>query len=580
MGHTSGLYTPGSVTRATTPRRDAAASEPAPHSRPDHLYSWVRRVTRGQSVQAATVAILLAALATWVYGPHAIHGGFLSDGWSIRTLYEFAPEDGFFGRLQYLLDQPNISPRPLQGVYLALENAIFGSHMGLWLAWQAATCVSMSLLLYVVLRQLRFRWLDAGLVAALVLIFPAATSIKLWTAPASGLTIALVLAGFAVALRAFEAGRWRFALHGASLALFASSLLLYEVALPLMAASVLVYRLRVVWRPAIVRWLVDCALLLPLALLVTRSESSSWEAQASDGMLRHAEVFWDQSQTMLTAIVLPFGTDRWFALALIALIPAAALVLLWQLPRLDPVRGDLRRWLLTIVGGLTVVALGYGIFVPAMDYYTPLGPGIANRINAVPSIGWVLVLYGLVMLAATMAFRGLPRARQVASGAAVLACIVVSASWLQIVDRDTDSFMRAYSEGQNVLGAVARAVPDPLPRSTIWTFGQPVEIAVGVPVFGNTWDMTSSVQLMYDDPTVESYVGHPGTTFACRSDGIVPGGPVYASEHPAQLAALTSSYGRTYFVDTVRGRAQAIRTPKQCRQARASFPRSPALPPA
>jgi hypothetical protein len=566
--------------RATTPPGDVAASKPAARSTPARLYLWARRATHGQWAQAGIVAVLLGALATWVYGPHAIHGGFISDGWSIRTLYEFAPRDSFFDRLEFLLDQPNISPRPLQGVYLAFENAIFGPHMDLWLIWQGATCVSMSLMLYVVLRQLGFGWLDAGLVAALVLIFPIATSLKLWTAPASGMTITLALAGFAVALRAFEAGRWRFVLHGASLALFASSLLLYEVALPLMVASVLVYRLRVAWRPAIARWLVDCALLLPLALLVTRSESSSWEAQGSAGMRRHAEVFWDQAQTILTAVVLPFGTDRWYALALIALIPAAALVLLWQLPRLDPVRADLRRWLLTIAGGLVIVALGYGIFVPAMDYYTPLGAGIANRINAVPSIGWVLVLYGLVMLAATMAFRGLARARQASAAATVVACLVISASWLQIVDRDTDSFMRAYSEGQNVLRSVGTTVPDPPPHSTIWTFGQPVEIALGVPVFGNTWDMTSSVQLLYDDPTVESYVAHPGTTFTCRRNGIVPGGPIYASDSAAQVAALTSEYGRTYFVDTVGRRAEAIRTPAQCRRARDTFPLSPALPPA
>jgi hypothetical protein len=567
----------GALTQATKSRRDRPAQQSTASLVAD-LRARAENLRHRSLLEALVVAILLAGLATIVYGPHAIHGGFISDAWSARTLYVFAPEDDFLGRLGHLLSQPNVSPRPVQGIYVALENAIFGEHMGLWLAWQGATCVSMSLVLYVVLRQLGFGWLDAGLVAALVLIFPATTSLKFWTAPASGITITLALAGFAVALRAFTAGRWRFVLHGASLALFASSLLLYEVALPLMLASVLVYRLRVAWRPAVTRWLADCAVLLPVALLVTRSESSSWEAQTFGGMRAHAEVFWDQSQTMLTAVVLPLGTDRWYALALIALIPAAALVLLWQLPRLDPVRTDLRRWLLAVAGGLVVVVLGYGIFIPAMDYYTPLGAGIANRINAVPSIGWVLVLYGLVMLAATMAFRDLPRAVQATSGAALLACVVVSASWLQSVDRDADSFMRAYSEGQRVLDAVGTAVPDPPSGSTIWTFGQPVEIAPGVPVFGNTWDMTSSVQLLYDNPTVESLVAHPGTTFHCRRDGIAPGGPVYASEDPAQRAALMSEYGRTYFVDTVGVRGQAIRTPAQCRKARGAFPRSPALP--
>jgi uncharacterized membrane protein len=538
-------------------------------------------VRHPQLLATLVVAILLGCVAAIVYGPHAIHGGFISDAWSARALYEFAPEDDFLGRLGHLLSQPNVSPRPLQGVYVAVQNAVFGSHMGFWLAWQGAMCVAMSLMLFLVLRELRLSWLDAAIIATLVLIFPASTSMKLWTAPVSGLTIALALAGFVVALRAFDAGgRRRYVLHGGSLALFASSLLLYEVALPLMVASVLVYRLRTPWPPAIKRWLVDCALLLPLALLVTRSESSSWEAQTFDGMRRHAEVFWDQAQTMLTAIVLPFGTDRWYAIALIALVPLAAILVLRQLPPLDQTREELRRWLTVVAGGLIVVALGYGIFVPAMDYYTPLGPGIANRINAVPSIGWVLVLYGLIMLAGTMAFRGLPRARYMASAGALLACLVVSASWLQSVSRDSDAYMRAYSEGQKVLRAVETALPDPPSGSTIWTFGQPVEIAGGVPVFGNPWDMTNSVQLMYDDPTIESYVGQPGTTFSCRPDAIVPGGPAYTSPDPSQVAVLSSSYDRTYFIDTVGGRIETITTPAQCRRARTSFQRSPALPPA
>ncbi|HEX2160315.1 MAG TPA: hypothetical protein VHF88_00650 [Thermoleophilaceae bacterium] len=531
--------------------------------------------------QTAIVALLLGLIATVVYGPHAIHGGFLSDAWAARTLYEFAPQDDFLGRLGHLLSQPNVSPRPLQGVYVAVQNAVFGPHMGLWLTWQGAMSVVMSLVLYLLLRELRFSWQDAGAIAVLVLIFPAASSIRLWTAPMSALTISLALLGFLLALRAFRRdGARRIALHGLSLAVFAASLLLYEVALSAMLASVLVYRLCVPWRAAGARWLVDVVVLVPLAALVTRSESSSWEAQTFDGMWRHATVFWDEAQTLLTSVVLPFGTDRWYALALIALIPAIAVLLARQLPSSDPARADLRRWLLTVLAGLAIVALGYAMFVPAMDYYTPLRPGIANRINAVPSIGWVLVLYGLAMLAATIAFRGQRQRRLGASALALVACAIVAASWLESIDREAEAYMRAYSEGERVLQTVETLLPDPPPHSVIWTFGQPVEIAPGIPVFGNTWDMTGSVQLMYDDPTITSYVGHPGTTFDCERERIVAGGPAYLVPSSPGAQPLSSPYGPTYFVDTVDGRLQRIRSRAECRRARVSFELSPALAPA
>lgn len=526
-------------------------------------------------VETGAVALLLTALAAAVYGSHAIHGGFLSDAWGIRAHYEFAPNSGLLGGIENYLRAPNVIPRPLQAVYFSAQNALFGPHTGFWLAWQGALGVLMSASLYVLLRQLGFARGHAGVVSALVLIFPAATSIRLWIAPVSHLTIALALLGFTIALRAFgTAGRRRFGLHGLSILMFVASLLLYELMLPLMLASALCYRLRVPWAPALKRWLVDCVVLLPLVFTVTRSEDSSWEAQTVGGMWDHALVFWDQAQTLFATVVLPFGTEDWYVFALVAVVPAAALILLRQLDAGDPARADLLRWLGAIAGGLVVVTLGYTIYVPAMDYYAPLGPGVANRVNAVPSIGWVLVLYGLIALAATMAFRGLPSARGWALATALACSVFVGVGWLEAVQRDSRAFTQAYAEGQRVLRTVRAAMPTTPPSSTIWTFGQPAELRPGVPVFSNTWDMTSSIRLLYGDPTLDSYVGLAGTTFDCRRDRLVPGGP-YAGD--AQPGSFGSRYGRTYFVDTTTGRWERIDSRAQCRSAASSFPRSPAL---
>jgi hypothetical protein len=237
----------------------------------------------------------------------------------------------------------------------------------------------------------------------------------------------------------------------------------------------------------------------------------------------------------------------------------------------------LRRWLVVLAAGLTVVALGYAIYVPGLDFYTPTALGIANRVNAVPGIGWVLVLYSLIMLAATMVFRGIRRGRSLAAAVTLLACVLIGASWVQSITEEADAFTRASREGQDVLTSVRTALPDPPHGSTIWTFGQPAEISPGIPIFGNTWDMTSSVQLMYSDPTMRSFVGFSGTTFVCRPDAIVPGGPSYVVPNPRALENLSSAYGETYFVETTTGRWKRLDTPAQCRRASASFQRSPAF---
>jgi hypothetical protein len=523
------------------------------------------------------VALLLGAVAAVVYGPNAIQGGFVSDAWGIRAAYEALPNSGFLTGVDYFLERPNVIPRPLQAVYFAGQNALFGSHMTLWLGWQVVLSVLMSTSLYVLLRQLRFWRIDAGAMATMVLLFPAATSIRLWIAPLSALTISFALIGFVLALRAFQSsGRRRLVLHGLSLAMLVASLLVYELMLPIMLASVLVYRLRVPWRDAVRRWLVDCAVLAPLVLTVTRSESSSWEVQSTPAMWDHLVLIWEQSRTLFATVVLPFDVDEWLALAFVAVVPAVSLLVLRRLDSADPARAELRRWLVTGAAGLAVVALGYAIYVPAMDYYAPLGQGIGNRVNAVPSLGWVLMLYGLVMLVATLAVRRLARARTAASALALIACVVVGVGWLQSVSRDSNSFIEAYEEGQRVLRAVGDAVPAPPPSSTIWTFGQPVEIAPGVPVFGNTWDMTGSVQLMYGDPSLVSYVAFPDTTFDCRAAGLVPGGRYAADGLPSD--AYASRYGLTYFVDTVSGRLERIDSRSQCERAVAEFPHASVYP--
>jgi len=526
------------------------------------------------------VVLALAIIAGIVYEPQAINGGFLSDAWANRASWVFNPEHDFFGKIGQLAEQSNISPRPLQAVYLALLNTFFGGHSGFWLTWQVATNVAMCAAFFLLLRKLGFRAFDAGVIAALVLVFPAASSTRFWLAtiwaPAA---LGMVCLGFLLACYAFEARsrRNRLLLHGLSLLLFVASLLLYEIALLVILAGILLYLLRAPWRQAAARWAVDVAVLGILTLTVTLASSEGHE-ESTVGAWVHGRTIFSQAKTLFATEVLPFASDKWYVLLLLLLVPAVAL-LVWKLiDAADPVRRELQRWLLTMAAGLVIVVLGYVIYAPGTDYYLPLNPGIGNRINVVPSFGWVLILYAGAMICATLALRGIPRARAWISPVAAIGCALIAAGWLGSISNESAAFTKAHEEDERVLATIERSIPDPKPGSTIWTFAQPVEVIPFVPVFGNTWDMTSSVKLRYDDPSLTSLVAYPETNFECGIDAVIPAGRY--SEDGAPNPAWASRYGLTYFVNTTSGEWAEIDNRKQCLGAVAHFPEAPLLPPA
>jgi hypothetical protein len=523
--------------------------------------------------QLAAVVLVLTLVGAALYGPNAIHGGFLSDAWTNRTQYIFAPKPGFFEGISRFMEEPNIAVRPLLAVYLSAVNFAFGGHMGFLLTWMVATNVAMCAFLYLLLRRLSMAVIDAAAIAVLVLIFPAAGALRLWAAMvAAPVTMTLAIVGFLLALKAFECRNRRvsLALHGVSVLFFASSVLLYELALPIMLLSVLVYRIKVPWRPAIYKWLVDCAVLLTIALTVTHSSESGF-MQSNGGMVDHAREIYGQLHVLLATVVLPFSSSHWYIMLLLALIPVTGCVVYRLLPPEAQLRSDLRRWLTVMAAGAIVILASYTIFIPAITYYVPLRVGDGSRINAVASIGWVLLFYGGARMIGAIVFQGVPDGRRFGQAFALLGCAFVAVGWVKVLHAESDSYTGAFREDLRVLSSIQAAIPQPAHEGTIWTFGQPVLYAPEVPVFGNTWDMTSAVQLQYDDPSLASFVAQPGTVFDCGTEGVKPAGAYLEPE----AKTLESPYGRTYFVNTVSREAVRINSQAECRRAASSFEPSP-----
>jgi hypothetical protein len=533
---------------------------------------------RQRAFQALGLATGLLVIALLVYGSHVRDGGWVGDAWLTRAWYSAYPHTDFFSTVGHFLELNSMGARPANAVYRVALNELFGGDTTAWLAWQAASCVCMCLAIYALLRELNLAFLDAAGPVLLLAVFPASASLWFWSPVVhASLAITLGSVGFLLALRAFRAGgRKGLALHAVSLLLFVLSVLLYEVCLPVFLASVLLYRLRVPWRIAVRRWLCDCVVLVPLALLVTGSTEA--HDQDLSGAISHAGDMAAQLPEFLFGRLLPFGSVRPLAFALIAAIYVIAAVVLSRLPAASPTRRRLR-FLFGLTGaGLVLIALGYLIYAPGLNYYLPLTRGVGDRVNAVAGIGWILALYALLAMVALLVTRAL-RLRPVYAGLATAAlALAVGVSWLAPLADESRAYVTAYREGNRVLDIVGRAVPDPPRGTAIWTFGQPVEISPGVPLFANYWNMTAGVVLLYHDHRIRSFVGLPGTSFECRPDGLVPlQDPEYPAPPAGELGRFGSRYGRTYFLDTIDGQFVNIETRAQCLELSDAFPRSPQL---
>jgi hypothetical protein len=536
---------------------------------------------RRELLAALVLAGLLVLVAVLVYGEHARDGGWVGDAWLTRAWYSLYPHTSFFTTVGHFLDLNSMHSRPANAVYRVALNDWFGADTQAWFAWQIASCVAMSLAVYALLREIGLSYLDAGAIALLLALFPASASLWFWSPVVhASLAIALGAIGFLLALRAFAAaGRRRLALHLGSLLLFILSLLLYEVCLPLFLASFLLYALRAPRRAALRRWLLDCAVLLPLSLLIAGSTEARDQGVA--GVLDHAGHIAGDLPTLLFGRLLPLGAVRALAFVVLLAIYLAALLTIRRRPVGDPVRARLMRLLALAGGGLVVIFLGYLIYVPGIDYYRPLARGIGDRINAVAGIGWVVCLYSLGATIATLLAQWARRPLLIAGLGTAGLTIALGISWLAPLAEESRGYLAADREDDRVLQVIKRAVPGPLPQgATIWVFGQPVEAALGVPVFANSWNMSAAVALTYHDRHLRSLVALPGTRFQCRDDGIVPiGNGEYPTPSPGRPGRFGSRYGRTYFVETLRGQFLAVDSRQRCLEARDAFIRSPMLPP-
>lgn len=522
--------------------------------------SSVRAASRAGRLELGIAAGLLLAIALVVFGPHAIENGFTNDDWSNSASVQY-PVGGV------LADYWNLtSYRPVLVVYMPLSHMILGEHPWLHHMWSIVLAVGVSALLYAVLRRLRIGPHHAFAIAALVLLLPAANSAVLWpTASHIHLAIGLGLGGLLLALRGLDArgagrsgrGRW---LHAGAAAMYASSVLTYEIAAPTLLALGALYVTHAPWRAARIRWAVDVAVIVPcLAWTAIRSPR---EVLPLDLMVDHARALADQSVTVFARSALPFGQvgRQTVVLGLLAVVVAAALVR-WLLPKRDDARPVLGRWLAILAAGVLVALAGWVMYIPADPYYSLDRGGVDNRTNALAAIGVAMAIYAAIVLGSTLLFRGVPEWTRLAALCAGGIAVLIGLGYAGDQRRDVAAWGRADDAAKKVLDAVGRAVPDAPRNATFYTFGQAAHETTGITIFAYPWDLRGAVRVTFDDPTLSAYPVTELNPMSCRRDGVGPAGAGWDPNGEG------TQYGQAIFVDVPSGANRRIDSRGECKAA-------------
>jgi hypothetical protein len=508
------------------------------------------------------VAAALLLGAGLAYGPHVVNGGFAVDDWIHAAAAHHASSIGelltfYWGETAY---------RPLLVVYVPLSHSILGTEPWGHHALSLVLATWVSTALYAVLRRLSIPRPHALTIALLVLLFPWSDSIRLWaTAGHISLGIALMLTGVALALRGLDAlaagatarGR-RF--HVAAIALYAASVLTYEVAGTLLLLVGVLYLGRAPWPVVWRRWLVDAAAVVA-CLLWNYLSGDRFDRLTGGEMVDHAQAIVEGGATVLALAAVPAADATALVLSGIAAVLVAAAA--WARRARDgDLRAQLRRWLLVAGSGLTAMAASWLLYVPAPPYYQPLQPGIGNRVNALAAIGIVLVAYAAIVLAATMAARLLPRWRHAATVLSLSLAALVAVGYVDRVRVDLGAWARAAAVSDQALAAIETAVPSPAPGTTIYNFGQPGNELPGVPILGA--NLQPALQVLYDDASVTGYPVLEGAAIGCRRTRMTLVGPGLRGQKGAR-------YGQAYFVDTPSASARPIDSRAACVAASRQF---------
>jgi hypothetical protein len=521
-----------------------------------------------------TSALVLASLLVVTaisYGPYVSGGRFLADDWANAGWTRFGGPGGT-GTLDFFWQVTSF--RPVAVLYVPAVHTVFGTDPAAHVVWSLVLAVAAAFALYVVLRLYRLPPLVAALPAALVIPFPFAESIRLWTTASNvSFVVALYLAGLALALVALTSARRPTLLHVGSLILYALSILTYEITAPAVALSGLAYLVRIRSRAAVVRGVVDLGLAAALVALVTTGGSR----RPQDGSLDptylwdRLKLFGRQALSLLGASSvadLTHGKALFGAIAIGVLLGLAAAAWRARLPERSRVL--LQQSCALSFAGLVAIVVGYLGFVPAASFYFPVAEGLSDRVNAGAAYGYAMVVGGLAFgLGALIA----SAAKRPKWGAAIGALIgvVLLAGFIHGTRQIESRYIKAGEIQDQVMSAIRSTVRHPPRGSLILAANYPVATGQNIPSFALSNDLQGAVRLAYGREDLNALPIRSGVPVTCGRDGIHVGGPSLPD------FVTLGHYGRTILVNVHTRRRVTVRTRAQCEAVQGDFPPGPDL---
>jgi hypothetical protein len=428
---------------------------------------------------------------------------------------------------------------------------------------------------YFVLRGLRFPVRDAIPIALLALLFPWASSVRLWpTGALNNVAVVLLFAGFLIALRGLRIeGARGVLLHLAATACYAASILTYEVTTFVALFAWTAYVWLGGWRAALPRMALDVPAVIAAAIYT--GENTNKHVETLGEQLRHVPDVVREGADVIAGALLPVSIPAEISAAVTALALAAGVAVLlvaWLRPPAPANPGERSgiRWPLVAVAALGALALCWAIYIP-QAFYTPTFRGIEDRVNILALYPAAVLVWALLRSAGSL----LPRNGYLLAVAGASA--VAIGYGIQDI-RQQDDWLRSTELQPRVLAAVERAhAPD---GAVVLVFGYPAETARGVPVLNVNYDLKPAARLV-TSTDIDTYPVFRGSTIRCSPKGVAID---YLATPLYQRISLTEEgtaklqpYSNVVFVDVGRRRHELIRSRAECTRALAAYRPGPWL---
>jgi hypothetical protein len=546
-----------------TERREPVLEMPSGLAAGDRIDREPPETTASQRLRVAAICAVTLVVGAWlVFVVRQIaDAGFYSDDWALQWEWHHY---GFSDALDRQFDI--LGSKPLLAILLIGSYEVLGTDPTVHHIVAALLTVGCTVAFYFVLRGLRFPPRDAIPITLLALLFPWASSVRLWpTGALNNVAILLLFAGFLIALRGLRVeGPRGILIHVAATACFVASILTYEVTTAVALFAWTAYVWLGGWRRALPRMALDIPAIGAAAIYT--SENTNKHITTLGDQLAHIPDIVSGGAELIAGSLLPVAVPADLSVAVtLSVLGAALAVLTLAALRARALSGAGGiRWPLVAVVALGALALCWAVYIP-QAFYTPTFRGIEDRVNIVALYPAAVLVWAVLRSAGSLVPRN--GYTVAAVGAAALAI------GFGIQDfRQQDQWLRSTELQPEVLGAVERA--NPSEGNVVLVFNYPGEVAPRVPILNVNYDLLPAARLV-TSRDIDTYPVFEGSTVRCSSKGVAVdwlATPLYdriwlAEEGTAKL----QPYGNVVMVDVGGKRDELIGSREQCQRVLATY---------